>query len=156
MPAGELIKGEDGIINLLDPVTGNVIGEVPCLTQWSIDASASINERSAKCMKSNGDGGSGSTANWTNATVESRSASISMEFYWQKNQAIPAGVKLDPTNVGDSVNFELFPEDNIAGGIVYTGTAVIESAPISSEVAGDITTSVTLKLDGKLTKAVII
>lgn len=151
MPNGQIIKGEDGIILLKDE-SGTTIGEIPCLTSWTIEASASLSAQATRCMKSNGDGGSASAADWATQTVESKSFNISAEFNWQKDDQIPAGVALDPTKVGDKVTFELYPDDDTAGEVVYTGAARIESVSVPSEVNGNITQSATLQGDGALTR----
>eukprot|EP00112_Aurelia_sp_Birch-Aquarium-sp1_P006634 Seg17282.1 transcript_id=Seg17282.1/GoldUCD/mRNA.D3Y31 product="hypothetical protein" protein_id=Seg17282.1/GoldUCD/D3Y31 len=155
MPQGQQISGEDGIVLLKNKSDGTVIGEIPCLTNWTLTTSASLSERGTKCMKSNGDGGSDSSGGWTNSTVESRSWNVSLEFYFQDAQDIPASVKLDPTNVGDEVILELFPNDNATGKVMYSGTAIIETAPVTSAVADDMKVTAELKGSGELTKAVV-
>ena len=154
MPAGTQISGEDGIVTLKN-VGGAVIGDVPCLTNFTIDASASLNERSTKCMKSNGDGGSGSSGGWTNSSVESKSWTVALDFYFQEDQLIPGSVKLDPTNVGDSLDLDLFPNDSTTGKVTYSGTAIIESVGTPVEVSGDTKVSVQLKGTGALTKSIV-
>lgn len=151
MPAGTQISGEDGIINLLD-LEDVAIGEIPCLRSWSLEASASIAQRSVRCMKSNGDGGSDVEAAWDKNTVEGKSWSGNATFFWQENQSIPASLKLDPSNVGQKVKVELYPHDDASGKVIYSGTAIIESVSIPSEVAGDIQCEVTLRGDGALTQ----
>lgn len=155
MPAGSVIKGEDGII-VLKSSAGVLIGEVPCLTSWTLEASASLNERNNRCMKSNNDGGSGSANNWATQTLEGKSFSLDLEFFWQENQSIPGSVKLDPTNVGEKIQFELKPNNSTSGKVVYTGSAIIESVSVPSEVTGDITCSVNLVGDGELVKSAIV
>lgn len=155
MPAGQRITGEDGIILLKDS-DGVVIGEVPCLMSFTIDTSASIAERNVTCMKSNGDGGSEVEKKWTELTLESKSWSGSLEFLWQEDQTIPASVALDATNVGDQLEVELYPNDNIADKVVYTGKARIESVSIPSTITEEIKQSVNIKGDGALTKALVV
>ena len=152
MPQGTVIRGEDGII-LLKDTSGNVIGEVPCLKSFSIETGTSLNSRSTKCMRSNGDGGSGASSIWETSVIEGRNWSASLEFYWQQDDNIPAAVQLDPTNSGDVLSCEFFLNDNLAGRKVYAGKAFIETVSISTEVSGDIMCSVSLKGDGEFEKA---
>lgn len=156
MPNGELITGEDGIISLREIDTNDHIAQVPCLTQWTLDASASIDERSSKCMKSNGDGGDGVDANWTNATVVSKSGSLTLDFYWQNDPSILGGERLDPTHVGDGILATLHPDDfSLTGGsVVYRVFGIIESVNINSEVAGDIQATAIIKVSEVLNKHV--
>ncbi len=155
MPNGTQISGEDGIVNLRT-TAGVDIGEVPCLESFSLEASAALSERGTKCMKSNDDGGSASDGGWTRNTVESKSWSGTLEFYWQEDQLIPAAVQLDQTNVGDEIEGQFFPNDNVAGKVVYSGKARIESVSTSQEANGDIKASVTLKGNGELLKAAVV
>lgn len=150
MPAGTQISGEDGIVKLIDADTDIEIGEIPCLVSWTLEASASIASRSTRCMKSNGDGGSDTEASWDKNTVEGKSWNVSANFFWQENQSIPASLKLDPTNVGQKVKLELYPNDSDSGKVVYSGTAIIESVSDPSEVTGDVKCDVTLRGDGAL------
>lgn len=154
MPAGSQISGEDGIINLKE-VGGADIGEVPCLESWTLDASASLSERGTKCMKSNGDGGSGSAGGWQTNSVESKTWSGTLEFYYQEDALIPASERLDPTNIGDELEVELFPNDNVVGKVVYSGNARIENVSTSAEANGDVKVSVNIKGNGALTKALV-
>lgn len=156
MPQGTQLSGEDGIIILKDPTDDSVIGEVPCLVQWTLDTTAEINERSTKCMKSNGDGGSALAGAWKRASVGDKSWSGSLTFYWQEDQLIPGSVKLDITNVGDKVKLELYPNDNADGKVVYTGEAFIESGSIAGDANGDdMQTTVQIKGDGELVTGVV-
>lgn len=141
MPEGEVIKGENGRIFIY----GNDGGEVPCLTSWTLEASASLNERNNRCMKSNEDNES---SQWAEQTLEGRSFSIDLEFFWQENEDIIASSQLDATHIGVQIGFELYPNDD--GGRNYVGNAIIESVSTTSEVTGDITCSVTLQGTGPL------
>ena len=152
MPEGSQIAGEDGIITLKQP-DGTIIGELPCLESWTLEASASLSQRGTRCMKSNGDGGSGSDGGWQSSTVESKSWTGTMEFYYQIDDEIPASEKLDVTNVGDIIGSDLFPNDNVTGRPVYSGEARIESVSVNSEATGDVKTSVSITGNGALLKS---
>lgn len=154
MPAGTQITGEDGIIAILDS-GGTPIGEIPCLTAWTLESSAAVSSRSTKCMKSNDDGGSTSTLAWDKQTVEGKSWNVTAAFFWQEDQLIPAAVQLDPTKVGEKVQVKLYPHDEDTDAVVYSGTAVIESVSTPSEVNGDVRVDVTFRGDGTLTKALV-
>lgn len=155
MPAGTQISGEDGIIELLD-MNDTVIGEIPCLKKWDLNVSANFSSRSTRCMLSNGDGGSDSSGGWEKNSLQGKTWDVNLEFFWQEDAAIPASLKLDPTNVGDKLKVRLYPNKNEAGKLVYEGTALIATAPITSEVEGDVNANVSLKGDGELTKATVV
>lgn len=140
MPAGQVINGENGRVT----VQGSDTGEVPCLTSWILEGSASLNERNNRCMKSNDDNAANQ---WSTQTLEGRGFSLELEFFWQEDEEIPASMQLDATNIGDVVDFELQPTD---GTVTYAGNAIIESVSIPSNVNGDITCSVTLQGNGAL------
>lgn len=154
MPAGSVIKGVDGIIALL--TTGDVaIGEVPHLKEWEISTSAATETIATKAMLSNDDGGSSVGGGWVENEVTDLSYSITMSFRWQENVSIPASVQLDPTNVGDKIKFNLYPNTDASGKIEYSGTAIITSAGVPSTVNGEIGHTVTLTGTGALVKATV-
>lgn len=154
MPQGTQISGEDGIIELLDD-QGAVIGEIPCLKKWDLNVSANLSSRSTRCMLSNDDGGSDSSGGWEKSTLQSKSWEVSLEFFWQEDENIPASLQLDPTNVGDKLKVRLYPNKDSSGKISYQGDAFIQSAPITSDVDGDVMTTVSLKGTGGITKAAV-
>lgn len=154
MPAGQKIKGRDGIISLNDGVDTE---EIPCLTSWTLDVSASLTEDSTSCMLSNGDGGTSAGGEWTTSEVESKQWSLSIENTWQKDDAVGTTGMLDATNVGDAVSAILYPnQKDGAGHRTYSGDGIIESVSISSETTTTITTSTTIKGTGALTKGVTV
>lgn len=152
MAAGQIIKGIDGIIEIND---GSNTEEIPCLTNWTLEASASLNEESVSCMLSNGDGGSGEGGKWNESFVEGKSFSLSSEHYWQEDQAAGTTGIIDVTDVGKSVTFKLYPNTNAAGKVEYSGSAIVESVSVPSEANGKITQSVTFKGSGQLVKNII-
>jgi len=154
MPAGEIIRGVDGILEITDPA-GPTTEEVPCLTSWTLEASASINDEQTTCMLSNGDGGSASGGQWNEAYLEGKSFSVSSEHMWQEDQTVGTTAILDVTDVGKSITFKLYPNTNAVGQIEYSGSAIVESVSVPSEANGKITQSVTYKGTGALTKTVI-
>lgn len=141
MPAGEIIKGENGRV----VIEGEDSGEVPCLTSWTLEASASLNERNNRCMKSNDDN---TGSQWAAQTLEGRAFSLELEFFWQESEAIPASQQLDGTHVGSMIDFIVYPDD--APGVRYEGRAIIDSVSLTGEVNGDIACSVSLTGDGPL------
>lgn len=156
MPAGQIITGEDGIINLKE-TGGTVIGEVPCLKSFSVETSADLSENNTKCMKSNDDGGSGSDGGWKNNRVSGKSWSATLEFAHQKEATnVPGAIALDLTNVGDELTCEFFPNDKTSGDDVYSGNAIIESVSQPQEVDGDIYVTVNVKGNGALTKSQVV
>lgn len=147
--ASEIITGEDGVI-MLKEVGGADIGEIPQLTNWTLSATVSISERATKVMLSNDDGGSTSGGGWVDNRVESKAWTVQATFFWQSDQAIPAAVELDPSNIGDSVDVELFPNNDTTGSRRYTGSAIIQNVNVTADVNGDITCTADLKGDGAL------
>lgn len=150
MPAGEIIRGIDGVVRL---TSGGVTEEIPCLTSWTIEASADVNQESNTCMASNGDGGAAAGGAWANAFTDGRSFSLSTEHFWQREQTAGTTSIADVTNVGDTVTFSVAPTGNL-GTIFYSGTAIIESVSVPSEAKGRITQSISYIGDGELAKQV--
>ncbi len=150
MPAGQRIKGKDGIVQL---TSGAITEEIPCLTSFTLDTSASLSAQSSNCMLSNGDGGSEADSDWETQTVESRSWSFSTEHQWQKDDAVGTTEIADVTNVGDSVDIVAFPNKKDGpGNRKYSGKAIIESVSIPTEAGGVITQSISYTGDGPLSK----
>jgi len=148
MAAGTKTKGEDGI---LKKAAGN---DVACLRSWTLESNANIATLEGRCMKSNDDGGSGVAAPWDDQVVSGKSWSVSAEMFWQ---VAPVGVlqlELEPIDVGNEFVMELYPNNETTGKPYWTGTVIVESVGIPSEVDGYITQSVTLRGKGALTQAV--
>lgn len=150
MPAGEIIRGIDGVVRL---TSGGVSEEIPCLTSWTIEASADVNQESNTCMASNGDGGAAAGGAWANSFTDGRSFSLSTEHFWQRDQTAGTTAIADATNVGDTVTFTVFPEGP-TGPVSYTGVAIIESVSVPSEAKGRITQSISYIGNGELEKNV--
>jgi len=150
MAAGERIKGEDGIIELAGT------DEIACLTSWSLESSANVNTLEGRCMKSNSDGGSAVAAPWDEQETTSKSWSVTAEMFWQEDATAGANLGiLGPEFVGNSSTVKLYPNDSTSGQVEYSGSVIIESVGVPSEVSGRVTQSVTLRGDGALTKALV-
>jgi hypothetical protein len=154
MAAGQKIKGKDGIIEMTVDATTE---EIPCLTSWTLDVQATINEDTTSCMLSNGDGGSAVGGDWTESEVESKNWSLSAEHVWQKDDTVGTTGMLDATDVGAKCSAVLYPNNKTgAGNRTYSGDMILESVSITSETASTITTSSTFKGTGALTKGVTV
>lgn len=152
MPAGEKITGEDGIIEL---TTGGTAEEIPCLTSYTLETSASLSEDTTNCMLSNADGGSSTDAAWSTSSVESRSWTLSSEHMWQEDDTVGASDQIDLTAVGETVGVKLYPHTSASGKVEYAGNAIIESVSVPAEVNGKITQSVTYKGTGALARNIV-
>lgn len=149
MPAGATIKGEDGIIKL-----GGTL-EIPMLTGWEFSAQADISALDTRVMKSNSDGGSGATGGYAVQSVGSKSASFTATHQWQEDGTAGAQDLLRTDDVGKSVSFDLYPRLATTGKRKISGTALIASVGIASEVAGVITQTNTFTVDGIWTDTAI-
>lgn len=152
MAAGQKIRGKDGIIEMTIDATTE---EIPCLTGWTLDVSASLNEDSTACMLSNGDGGTDAGGEWSDSEIESKSWTLSAEFLWQKDDTVGTTGIIDATDVGASGGVKLYPDKKTgAGHREYSGNVILESVSVTSETSSTITASATFKGTGALTKAV--
>jgi|DEB0MinimDraft_6_1074348.scaffolds.fasta_scaffold68568_2 hypothetical protein len=146
--ATQILSGEDGIIE----IDGN---EVPCLREWTLQATANINSESTKCMLSNGDGGSTTTGGWEQATLTSKNWNATFTFFWQET-AEGAAPDLSIVDVGKSVAVKLYPNKSTTGKKEYSGNALITDVSIPSNVDNKITQTVTVTGDGDLAEAAVV
>lgn len=154
MPAGEIIRGIDGIMKILD--TSDVeIGEIPCLLNWEISASATTRTINTKCMLSNSDGGSAASGGWDATETDSKGYTMSSNHRWQEDQTIPTQAAVDVDDVGTKIKFEVYPNTAATGKVIYSGTAIITSVSVPSEVNGEISQTVNFTGDGALVKALV-
>lgn len=152
MPRGQRITGKDGIVQL---TSGTTSEEIPCLTSFTLDVSASLSAQTSNCMLSNGDGGTDVGAEWDTQTLESRSWTFSTEHQWQRDDEIGTTEIADVTNVGDRVDIVAYPNRKDGpGNRRYFGTAIIESVSVPVEAGGVITQSISYTGDGPLQKDV--
>lgn len=149
MAAGTTIKGEDGVIKI------GGTNEIPMLTGWEFSASADIATLDTRVMKSNSDGGSGAAGGYAKKSLGTKSATLSATFQWQENDAAGAMTDLRTTDVGNSVTFDLYPNNTTTGKRKISGTAYIAGVSIPSEVAGVITQTVTFEVDGAWTDTAV-
>lgn len=94
-------------------------------------------------------GSDDSFQNWSTQTLEGKSFTLDLEFFWQEDEAIPASSRIDIDHIGTSISFILYPYSE---AVSYVGTAIIESVSTNGEVNGDVNCSVTLKGVGAVQK----
>ena len=143
MSQGTTISGVDGIIRL------GATEEIPCLKSWNFNSTSAIETQDTKCMKSNNDGGSTANGGFAKKTPGNKSATFDATFQWQEDEDAGAMGQLRTTAVGTIVTFSLFPHLATAGKRVISGTAIIASISIPSEVSGVITQTVNFEVDGE-------
>jgi len=78
-----------------------------------------------------------------------------MEFFWQKTDE-GASTYLDPTKAGETVGVKLYPNDNASGEKEYSGSGLVASVSVPSEVGSNITQTVTITGDGALAIATVV
>jgi hypothetical protein len=142
MPAGATIKGEDGIIKI-----GGTL-EIPMLTGWEFSAQADISALDTRVMKSNNDGGSGAAGGFAAQSLGTKSANFTATHQWQEDGDVGAQELLRTDDVGKSVTFDLYPRLTTSGKRKISGTALIASVGVASEVAGVITQTNSFTVDG--------
>lgn len=145
MAAGTTIKGEDGIIKI-----GGTL-EIPMLTSWEFSAQADISAIDTRVMKSNNDGGSGAAGGFAAQSVGTKSATFTATHQWQEDGDAGAQELLRTDDVGKSASFDLYPRLTTSGKRKISGTALIVSVGIASEVAGVITQTNSFTCDGTWT-----
>lgn len=150
--ATTITKGTDGVLEI---TTTAGTAEVPCLRSWTLNSQAQFNTENTRCMLSNSDGGSSQAIGWDSNTVQGRSWSVDMEFFWQKTDE-GAAPYLDPTQIGNSVAAKLYPFTNVAGQKEYSGSGLIQSVSIPAQVGSNITQTVTVTGDGALAVATVV
>lgn len=152
MPAGERIKGSEGIIELSDGVTTE---EIPNLTEWTLNTQANLNEQEASFMLSNGDGGAAAGGQWSTKTLTSKSFSFTTNHRWQEDQTVGTTGIADVTDIGAEVTFKLYPNGNASGQVEYSGTALIQSVSVPSQADEEMTQEITFEGTGALVKTIV-
>lgn len=142
MAAGTTIKGEDGILKI------GGTEEIPMLTGWEFSATADITALDTRVMKSNNDGGSGAAGGFAKQSLGSKSASFTATHQWQESDTAGAQALIRTDDVGKAVSFALYPNTSGTGKRVLSGTALISSVGVASEVAGVITQTTAYVVDG--------
>ncbi len=150
--ATSITKGTDGVLEI---TSGGTAAEVPCLRSWTLNSTTSINSENTRCMKSNSDGGSTSAVGWDSNTLQGKSWSVDMEFFWQKTDE-GASAYVDVTNAGDTVAIKLYPNDNVTGEKEYYGNGLISTVSVPSQVGSNITQTVTITGDLTLAVATVV
>ena len=145
--AGTITKGTDGVLAITSGT--NSVVEVPSLRSWTLQSSAQMNTENTRCMKSNSDGGSTQTGGWDSNILQGKNWQVEMEFFWQKDDE-GASPYLDPTQAGNTVEVDLYPNDNTAGEKKYEGTGLVQSVSVPSQVGSNIMQTVTVVGDGAL------
>lgn len=138
-------SGKDGIIRI------GSVAEIPRLTSWTLQSSASHQGTNVLSMRSNtgSSGSSGSSGNdWDVQELTARNWTIQCEFFWQK---IAAGASplVDLTDIGALVAVRLIPS---LSGYYWEGSAYLQSVAVVASVNGKLTQSATLLGDGTLTQ----
>lgn len=149
MAAGTTIKGEDGIIKI------GGTEEIGMLTGWEFSAQADISALDTRVMKSNNDGGSGAAGGFAKQSLGTKSASFTATHQWQESDTVGAAALLRTDDVGKTVTFDLFPNTTATGKRKISGTALIASVGVASEVAGVITQTSTFTVDGTWTDSAV-
>ncbi len=123
-------KGKDGVIRI-----GTGLGSPLLHVQsWNIDISADTNE-----TWSMGDA-------WTNNVATVKKYSGSVECYLDFADAAAP-------NVGDVIEFDLYPGGQASGSGYYSGTALVTGTPVSGAKGGTPTISFNGVNKGALTEA---
>jgi hypothetical protein len=136
--AGTITKGNEGIIKLQGGA------EVPCLSSWELNTTASEQREVTRCMASNGDD---NFSLWESVVAIGRGWRLSLTFYWQKTDEA-AAPSFSPERTGETIDIELLPDG--ASGPSYEGSAIIQSLSKPAEIGVNITQTVNLIGDGDL------
>lgn len=155
MPAGSFFSGEQGILELIDPSDDSVIGEVPCLKSWTLEAAAELSQLGSRCMASNGDGSiPGTGTGHLKATfpfpVDGDGLTVGTETYTWRDapslatdiQTIPQGDWLsDPTPAYASIAAVLVAESALVTAVAEPdgqGTDGVKLTALVTGSAGDV------------------
>jgi len=154
MPAGERIRGIDGVIEILNEASASQ-GEIPCLSSWELSIAAATQTVPTLCMLSNSDGGSAAAGGWDRNYLESKSWSLTAEFAWQEDDTAGAAAALDPIDVGSRVQTLLYPNTKDVGKVEYRGFAIITDIGVPSEASGEVRQTISFTGDDDLSRALV-
>ena len=153
MANGSKIRGIDGIIRV---TYAGVTAEIPCLTNWTLDASSNSSTEDSLCMASNGDGGSALEGSMVTSRFSGvTDYTLSAEYFWQKDQAAGTTSILGITKTNMDFDLELFPRLNQSGEIKYVGSFKLDTYNITSETSTMIKASVSFGVNGSFAEVVI-
>lgn len=158
MAAGSVITGKDGIVGFAADNSAGAIAaatEAACLTDWSINSSATFETTATQCMLSNADGGSGVAAGWDEQEVTGKSWTMDLTNFWQSASNAGAQSEIEPTQVGERKYVVLYPNKKTTGSVYYHGYARINNVTPTASVSGKITQTISLTGDGALTRSVV-
>lgn len=128
-------RGQDGIIKAV--TTGGAVAEVAEVKSWTLDTAAAMLEDSAI-----GD-------SWRTNKPGLKSFTMSVEAHWDADDTAQADFV-----EGDTIDFELFPEGDTAGNNTFTGSAIVESVSVSTELESVVAVTFNCTGTGELTRGV--